>query len=300
MLLVAAQPDMGTALTFVALFVAADLPHRPDPHGWSWLLALAGVLAAAAGWMFVLKPYQKNRILTFFGPESDPLGAGYQTVQSKIAIGSGGLLGQGLRLRHPEPARLPARKAHRLHLLGAGRGVGLRWVPWSSSGSTPCSCAAPARRRCERAGPAGRLPGRRHNVDHLRLTSPSTWAWSRAVMPTIGIPLPLMSYGGSSVISTFFAIGSSMNVGAALLPTAEPWPSRRDAKELIINSTPYETRVAVLEDGRSPRSSSSASARRASSGNIYKGGVDKVLPGMQSAFVDIGLDRRTPSSTSPT
>ena len=92
-LLIAKQPDLGTALLvatagFSVLFIA----------GISWrLLASMGVLAAACApalWYF-MHDYQKQRVLTFLNPESDPLGAGYHTIQSKIAIGSGGLYGKG-------------------------------------------------------------------------------------------------------------------------------------------------------------------------------------------------------------
>ncbi len=92
-LLIAKQPDLGTALLvgaagFSVLFIA----------GIAWrLLMTLGVLAAAAApllWYF-MHDYQKRRVLTFLNPENDPLGAGYHTIQAKIAIGSGGLYGKG-------------------------------------------------------------------------------------------------------------------------------------------------------------------------------------------------------------
>ncbi|MDQ7088095.1 MAG: FtsW/RodA/SpoVE family cell cycle protein, partial [Acidobacteriota bacterium] len=95
MTLIAIQPDMGTALTFVPLFL-----------GVSWLagirprvlvsLALIAALAAPIVWFVVLKPYQKERILTVFDPGRDPSGTGYQVIQSRIAVGSGGVAGKGL------------------------------------------------------------------------------------------------------------------------------------------------------------------------------------------------------------
>ncbi len=62
-----------------------------------------------------LKPYQKLRILTFFNPERDPLGAGYQLIQSKIAIGSGGFTGKGFFKRQSKLSRLFTRKTYRFH-----------------------------------------------------------------------------------------------------------------------------------------------------------------------------------------
>src|SRR5438034_9727959 len=92
--LVALQPDLGTSLTFlppiaVGLFIRGIRPAAVVS------LVLAFVLVLPVSWL-VLKPYQKERILTFMDPERDPSGKGYQVTQSKIAIGSGGLLGKGI------------------------------------------------------------------------------------------------------------------------------------------------------------------------------------------------------------
>ena len=91
--LIALQPDMGTALTFLPIFLAALLLG-----GVRWKvivgLALIGILLVPAGWM-MLEDYQKQRILTMLDPESDKLGAGWNIIQSKTAIGSGGWDGKG-------------------------------------------------------------------------------------------------------------------------------------------------------------------------------------------------------------
>src|SRR5690606_347609 len=93
-LLIMLQPDFGTAMLVAAsggfvLFLAG--------LSWWWFVAATGGIAAAApaAWFWLLKPYQKDRILTFLDPESDPLGAGWNIIQSKIAIGAGGLTGKG-------------------------------------------------------------------------------------------------------------------------------------------------------------------------------------------------------------
>ncbi len=92
-LLIAKQPDLGTALLvatagFSVLFIAGI--------SWRLLIFMGGVAAAGAPalWYF-MHDYQKQRVLTFLNPENDPLGAGYHTIQSKIAIGSGGFYGKG-------------------------------------------------------------------------------------------------------------------------------------------------------------------------------------------------------------
>ena len=93
--LVLMQPDLGSASVLVAIWlgmvVFAGLSLRQ-------LLFLSGgaVLAAALGWMFVLAPYQKDRITAFLNPESDPYGSGYHAIQAMIAVGSGGVFGKGV------------------------------------------------------------------------------------------------------------------------------------------------------------------------------------------------------------
>ncbi|SDK31031.1 rod shape determining protein RodA [Pseudomonas indica] len=92
--LILKQPDLGTSLLILAsgafvLFIAG--------LRWRWILgAAAAVVPIAVGmWFFVLKQYQKQRVLTFLDPESDPLGTGWNIIQSKAAIGSGGVFGKG-------------------------------------------------------------------------------------------------------------------------------------------------------------------------------------------------------------
>ena len=93
--LVVLEPDLGVGLTYLpvlaGVLVLGGLPR------WVWImLILLAVLGLHATWQYVLKPYQKDRVLTVFEPERDPFGAGYQVRQSKIAVGSGGTGGQGL------------------------------------------------------------------------------------------------------------------------------------------------------------------------------------------------------------
>jgi len=92
--LIALQPDLGTALTFVPLLVAVNVLAgiRLKTVG---ILVLVGLIMLPVVWHFGLEDYQKARITTFIDPGSDPLGAGYQIAQSKIAVGSGRLVGKG-------------------------------------------------------------------------------------------------------------------------------------------------------------------------------------------------------------
>ena len=93
-LLVLLQPDLGSALTFIPVALVGLFLGGLRPK-WIVLFAILSVLVPILGW-YNLKVYQKERIYTFLEPERDPLGAGYHSIQSKIAVGSGGLWGKGI------------------------------------------------------------------------------------------------------------------------------------------------------------------------------------------------------------
>src|SRR3546814_6769344 len=101
MALVLVQPDLGTALAIgfggAMVMLLAGLPAR-------WFVAggAAALVAAPLAYFFALQEYQQRRVTTFMDPASDPFGAGYHITQSKIAIGSGGILGQGFNKRRSE------------------------------------------------------------------------------------------------------------------------------------------------------------------------------------------------------
>jgi cell division protein FtsW (lipid II flippase) len=122
-ILIAKQPDLGTSLLIAssgifALFLA----------GMRWrLIGFVSVLAGAflpIMWFFLMQDYQKQRVLTFLNPESDPLGSGYHIIQSKIAIGSGG---QRLVARHSISVRVFAGTAHRFYIRSIQRRVRFIW-----------------------------------------------------------------------------------------------------------------------------------------------------------------------------
>ena len=93
--LVLRQPDLGTTILMVATGVV--LMFLAGVRIWVFVVgAFAGIAAVIPLWQFVLRDYQKARLLTFISPEKDPLGAGYHILQSKIALGSGGVFGKGL------------------------------------------------------------------------------------------------------------------------------------------------------------------------------------------------------------
>jgi rod shape determining protein RodA len=208
MALVAAQPDMGTALIFLPIYLAALV--MGGVH-WKVLLGLAlgGLLLAPWVW-FGLEDYQKARILTVFDPGRDPSGVGYQVRQSKIAIGSGGLLGKGLfQGTQSQLNFLPAQHtdfvlsvlAEQLGFLGATgvlvlfsalfyRGIVAARSAQDRLGTYACMLVV-AWLAGQMAVNVGMVLGR---------------------LPTIGVPLPLISYGGSSLVATMCGIAVIVNV----------------------------------------------------------------------------------------
>jgi rod shape determining protein RodA len=207
--LVLLQPDLGTALTYlpaiaVGLFIRGIRPVALVS------LILGFVLVLPVAWVVFLKPYQKERILTFLDPERDPLGKGYQVTQSKIAIGSGGLLGKGVfRGSQNQLGFLPTRHTdfifsvvgEELGFVGVIGTLGLlSFIIFRSIYN-----AQTARDNLGMfivMGVAGIYFF--HMIVNVGMVI--------GFMPTTGIPLPFLSYGGSSVLTAFIALGLVMSV----------------------------------------------------------------------------------------
>ena len=107
LILIARQPDLGTAVTLIpvgfAIAYVAGMPMRIIG-----ILALVGLLVAPVAWKFALKDYQRERISTFLDPSQDAKGAGYQQIQARITVGSGGLWGKGFTQGDAGPVAFPA------------------------------------------------------------------------------------------------------------------------------------------------------------------------------------------------
>ena len=208
-LLVAAQPDLGTAMTFVpvllAAFFLAGMRRRTVV-----ILLLAGLALGVAGWHFGLRDYQKRRLTTLIDPGRDPRGAGYHILQSKIALGSGGLTGKGLGKGSQSQLRfLPARHTDFIFsVIGEETGfagVFLVLLAYFLMLARMFSSAAKAR---DRAGVyvvfmATSLIAFQFFVNVMMIIG---------LFPVTGVPLPLLSYGGSSLVSNFAAVGLVINV----------------------------------------------------------------------------------------
>lgn len=206
--LIMLQPDLGTALVLVPLAaLGAFLAGLQWKHA-VVILAL-GVLMVPVGWHF-LKPYQKDRVTTFLRPEEDPRGAGYQILQSKIAVGSGGFWGKGLG--HGSQNQLgfvPVRYSDFiLAALAEELGFAGVFVTLLLYMFLLLRLVQNAQRAHDRAG-MFLIMGVAAVLGFQVLVNV---AMVIGYMPVTGIPLPLMSYGGSATLFVFLALGLVMNV----------------------------------------------------------------------------------------
>ena len=207
-LLVAAQPDLGTSILVCAagifvLFLA----------GLSWKLISAGVVFLAGFipimWFFLMHDYQKMRVMTLIDPEKDPLGAGYHIIQSKIAIGSGGLHGKGWMegtqsqlefLPEPHTDFIFAVLSEELGMIGVLILLGIYLFIIAR----------------------GLMLGAKSDNAFGRILSGGTVllffvyvfvniGMVSGILPVVGVPLPLFSYGGTSYVTLMAAFGLMMS-----------------------------------------------------------------------------------------
>jgi rod shape determining protein RodA len=209
LLLIAKQPDLGTAATLIPVFlgVAYLAGLRMRLLG---AIALIALLVAPVAWTFALKDYQKSRIQTFIDPSQDPRGAGYQTIQARITVGSGGLTGKGfMEGTQGQYKFLPVAHndfifsvlAEEQGFLGVLVVLGLYLFVVLRS----LEAARLAKDRLGAYLVGGIIAGFTFQVVY-------NIAMSVGLAPVKGITLPLMSYGGSSLIATLAAFGLVLNV----------------------------------------------------------------------------------------
>ncbi len=207
-LLVFLQPDMGLAATFLPLLAVGLIFGGLPAKRWLVIFLILIVLSGSA-W-FLLKDYQKERIGTFLNPEQDLLGSGYQVRQSKIAVGSGGFFGKGFRSGTQSQLRfLPVQHtdfilaviAEEWGFLGVILVLGL----FAALLLRALTLAQAARDR----GGVFLILALAGVIFFSVVVNASMMI---GLLPTTGIPLPLVSYGGSSVATTFLAIGLILGV----------------------------------------------------------------------------------------
>ncbi len=208
LVLILLQPDLGTALVLVPLAVVGAFLA-----GLQWRHALAvialGAMMLPVGWHF-LKPYQKERVTTFLRPEEDPKGSGYQILQSKIAVGAGGFWGKGVGQGYQNQGGfVPVRYSDFIFAaLAEETGFAGVFVTLLLYMALLLRLVQNAQRANDRAGMYVVMGVAAVVGFHVLVNV----AMVIGYMPVTGIPLPLMSYGGSATLFVFLALGLVMNV----------------------------------------------------------------------------------------
>lgn len=208
MALVVLQGDLGTAMTFVPIFVVLSfMGGLRRRHVLVALLVIA--IASPLGWV-MLKDYQRGRIQTVFNPANDPLHLGYQTIQSKIAIGSGRMLGKGFKQgSQSQLGFLPARQTDFVFaVLSEEKGFVGSTAALSLFLFVFFRLLKTAREAKDRVG-AMLVTG---VLSLLLFHVVINVGMVVGLLPIAGIPLPFVSAGGSSLISSFAAMSLCMNV----------------------------------------------------------------------------------------
>jgi cell division protein FtsW len=204
--LILLEPDMGTAVllcaTFFLMIFLAGL-------SWRYILAALAVVPPLLGALVMMEPYRRQRLFAFLDPEKDPLGSGFQALQSLIAVGSGGVFGLGpgksmqklFFLPHPESDFIFSIVAEELGMIGA-LAVVVAFAVLAWRGLAAGAKAPDAFGRYLGWGLTGVLV-----IQALLNVSVSV-----ALLPTKGIPLPFISYGGSSLVVTLCICGVLLNL----------------------------------------------------------------------------------------
>ena len=218
LVLVLKQPDLGTALmllfTSTLIVILAGIRFRSVV-----VIAVIGALMASLVFLVPpvrhkiwtsLKPYQQKRIKAFLDPASDPLGSGYHATQAKIAVGSGQATGKGFRKgTQSQMAFLPERHTDFIFAVIAEErgflGASLLIVIYVVFLLTGVETAKNAKDKMG-ALMAGGI------VSMLSLYVCINVGMAAGILPVVGVPLPLVSYGGTSIITTFLAVGLLLNI----------------------------------------------------------------------------------------
>lgn len=208
MLLVMAQPDLGTALVFLAIWLSMTLASQVKKR---YLVAGAIVSAISLPVIYnFLAPYQKNRLIVLINPQADKLGTGYNVTQAMIAVGSGGWFGRGLSSGSQSQLNfLPSQHtdfifavlAEKLGFLGAALAIGLFLI-------LILRIYLLSTQTIDRFGAFICIGVASMLLFHVLINI----GMNMGIMPVTGIPLPLVSAGGTSMLTTMLALGIVLSV----------------------------------------------------------------------------------------
>ena len=208
-LLVAHQPDLGTAMLIAMTGLAVMFMA-----GLSWKIILTGILGVAAAIppfvMFVLHDYQRQRVLTFLNPEADPSGSGYHIMQSLIAMGSGGLLGKGLGLGTQSQLEFLPEKQTDFIFSAVAEELGFVGcfsilLVYGAIIATSLRIASLSHSHFGRLAAAGATAT-------FALYVLINGAMVMGLAPVVGVPMPLLSYGGTVMITVMIGFGLIQSV----------------------------------------------------------------------------------------
>jgi rod shape determining protein RodA len=207
-ILIVKQPDLGTAMLIILIAGSMTVFAKIERRSLIYLIASCAVSVPLI-WFF-LKGYQKQRILSFLNPDLDPLGAGYHIIQSKIAIGSGMISGKGfLKGTQNALSFLPEHHtdfifsvlAEEWGFVGSSVVLLVFLLLIISGLNVALKCREPF-----------------GTILSVGITAMISWqvfiniGMAMGIIPVVGIPLPFISYGGSSIVSMMICIGLLMNV----------------------------------------------------------------------------------------
>ena len=212
LMLVVLQPDLGTALVLGAIFLGV-LTLSGAPVMWVMgMLACGAVVALCVWWFELLEPYQMQRVATLMSPAADPQGAGYNSAQALIAVGSGGFDGTGLFQGEQTHGRFVPEQHTDFIFTVAGEELGF------VGAMAIIALMALILWRLLRIGLKCDLP-----YPRLICVGVATWFGFQSfinigmclgLMPVTGIPLPFVSYGGTALLANMFALGLVLGVHA--------------------------------------------------------------------------------------
>ncbi|HET6434599.1 MAG TPA: rod shape-determining protein RodA [Xanthomonadaceae bacterium] len=209
--LILLQPDFGTAML---VGISGAFVLYLAGLSWWWFAAAGGAVAAMApiAWFWLLAPYQKDRIHTFLDPESDPLGTGWNIIQSKIAIGAGGLTGKGWG--QGTQSHLNYLPEHTTDFIFAVLSEEFGWIGVATVLALYLFIVG----RCLWIASQARDSFSRLLAGSLALSLfvyvIVNGGMISGLLPVVGVPMPLLSYGGTSAVSLLAGLGVVMAVRA--------------------------------------------------------------------------------------